>query len=245
MTEHEIVARVYGAKENSMVADELIEDYLPFILSETSKFTGGSAKLGEDDEVSIAMIAFHQAIESYDKKRGTFLGFAATVIKNRLIDYARKESRHQQIISLDSPSTQRENSGSLLDTIAEEDNQYLHLDYRSATLEEIKTLVAELEGFGLSLTDIADNSPKQERTLEACQQAVSFCLQHPDIVENIRETGRLPLSRIVKETDLPRKTLERHRRYLLTLLLIYSNGYAIIRGHLKQVFVRVKGGQTV
>ena len=32
-----------------------------------------------------------------------------------------------------------------------------------------------------------------------------------------------------------RQTLERHRKYMVALLLIYTNGYEIIRGHLKQV----------
>lgn len=241
--QHEIVDRVYDAKGDSVAADQLISDYLPFILSETSKFTGRSVSLGVDDEVSIAMIAFHQAIESYAKQRGPFLGFAAVVIKNRLIDYARKEQRHQNTISLDTPSQQQKSDSSLLDIIAEEENPYQALEYRSATLDEIQTLTEELAQHGVSITDVADNSPKQERTLLLCQQAIRYCLQHEDIVLSVRATGRLPLSRIVEETGTPRKTLERHRRYLLALLLIYSNGYAIIRGHLKQVFV--KGDQSV
>ena len=36
-------------------------------------------------------------------------------------------------------------------------------------------------------------------------------------------------------SGVERKTLERHRKYMVALLLIYTNGYEIIRGHLKQV----------
>ena len=34
---------------------------------------------------------------------------------------------------------------------------------------------------------------------------------------------------------MERKTLERHRKYMVALLLIHTNGYEIIRGHLTQV----------
>ena len=37
-----------------------------------------------------------------------------------------------------------------------------------------------------------------------------------------------------------RKTLERHRRYLVAVLLICTNGYEIMRGHIMQV---LKGGE--
>ena len=35
--------------------------------------------------------------------------------------------------------------------------------------------------------------------------------------------------------------MERHRKYLVALLLIYTNGYEIIRGHLAQV---MEGGEA-
>ena len=35
---HQIVSQVYEAKKNSKAADRLIEEYMPFIRSETAKF---------------------------------------------------------------------------------------------------------------------------------------------------------------------------------------------------------------
>ena len=45
-------------------------------------------------------------------------------------------------------------------------------------------------------------------------------------------------------TGVERKTLERHRKYLLAILLAFTNGYEIIRGHLCQVGPGKGGGET-
>ena len=53
--EHDIVAQVYAAKEDSDAADQFIQQYLPFIRSETAKFVGAAPDHRYEDELSIAM----------------------------------------------------------------------------------------------------------------------------------------------------------------------------------------------
>ncbi len=60
---HQIISRVYKAKEDSHAADELISDYMPFIKSETAKFLNRPPEQS-DDELSIAMFAFYEAIKN-------------------------------------------------------------------------------------------------------------------------------------------------------------------------------------
>lgn len=54
-------------------------------------------------------------------------------------------------------------------------------------------------------------------------------------MDEFLRTKRLPLKKIIEGTKAPKKTIERHRKYIVALLLIYSNGYEIIRGHLAEV----------
>ena len=114
--EHEIVKRVAAARSNSEEADRLVRDYLPFIKAETAKFLHRPPVEGQDDELSIAMFAFYEAVLNYDKARGTVLAFASRGIRNRLIDHYRKESRHGKVISFDQPDSKDEDR-TLLDTL--------------------------------------------------------------------------------------------------------------------------------
>ena len=92
--EHLIVQRVYAAKDNMEAADALISDYLPFIKSQVVKVMKRPLDINQDDEYSIALIAFHEAINGYSKSRGSFVNYASMIIRNRIIDFWRKNNRH-------------------------------------------------------------------------------------------------------------------------------------------------------
>ena len=78
---HKIVEQVYASKEDIRAADDLIRAYLPFIKAETAKFLKRPPIEGQDDELSIAMMAFHEAIGGYSRTRGSFLKYAAMLIR--------------------------------------------------------------------------------------------------------------------------------------------------------------------
>ncbi|PJH64154.1 hypothetical protein, partial [Salmonella enterica] len=65
--EHSIVQLVYAAKNDMEAADALISDYLPFIKAQVVKVMKRPLDINHDDEYSIAMIAFHEAINGYSK----------------------------------------------------------------------------------------------------------------------------------------------------------------------------------
>ena len=198
--EHELIQQVYAAKEDMEAADRLIGSYMPFIKSETAKFLKRPPMEGHDDELSIAMIAFHEAVRGYSRSRGAFL-----------------------------------NDAPLSDTIADETDHNEAYVVREATRAEIEELTRQMREFGVSLSDVADNCPKQQRTLEACRKALWHAKEHPELLDELLKTRRLPIARLSEGSGTERKTLERHRKYMVALLLIYTNGYEIIRGHLTQV----------
>lgn len=69
-TEHDIVFQVQAAKTDPAAADGLIRQYLGFIRSETVKFLHTIPENGHEDELSIAMLAFYEAILAYERTAG-------------------------------------------------------------------------------------------------------------------------------------------------------------------------------
>lgn len=231
--EHSIIQRVYDAKDDMTAADSFISDYIPFIKAQVSKLMKRPVNIQQDDEYSVAMIAFHEAINGYSKTRGTFLSYASLLMRNRIIDFWRKNNRHNQVISINAPTSNEDQT--IEDSLTDDEDYEENLAIREATKEEIIELSTQLRAFDVSLTDIADNSPKQERTLAACKRVVAYVKEDAELMEDFLRTKRLPLNKLTDGSKVARKTIERHRKYIIGLLLIYTNGYEIIRGHLAEV----------
>lgn len=232
--EHAIVRKVREAKKNAGAADELIAGYMNFIRSETAKFTHDGSWDKREDELSIAMFAFYEAIQGYEKGRGTFLSYAAAAIRNRLIDYYRSEERHKGNISYDAPMGD-EDGKNLSDLLSDNGEGMGEWTVREATKEELEDFGKNLKEYGVTLTQVAENCPKQDRTLNACHQALWAAKERPELIEHFVKGKRLPLAELTAASGVSRKTLERHRVYLVAILLAYTNGYEIIRGHLCQI----------
>lgn len=232
-TEQNIVQLVYAAKTDREAADALIQQYMGFIRSETVKFIHAAPEDGHEDELSLAMLAFYEAILHYERIRGSFLGYAAQAIRNRLIDHYRAERRHRGHASLQ--ETGGEDGREFGDTLPDTRDGIADSDLRLASRQEIAAFGAQLAEFGITFSDVADNCPKQDRTLAACRRVLDHARSAPELLDRLVQTRRLPVGELVLGSGVDKKTIERHRKYLVAILLAFTNGYEIIRGHLCQI----------
>lgn len=230
----EIINQVLAAQNDPNLADHFIKQYMPFIRSETAKFIKRIPQEGLDDELSIAMFAFYEAMSAYDSKRGPFLKLAAFSIKNRLIDYYRKEKKHRGLLSLEGPAEGDEETA-LLDKIDTGKDNVEEKALCIAAKEEISAFANDLSFFGLSLSDVADCCPKQQKTLDACMKVLEFAKANPELLEQLISSKKLPIAQLSAGTGVERKTIERHRKYIVAIMLAFTNGFEIIRGHLQQM----------
>ncbi|MEK6266440.1 MAG: RNA polymerase subunit sigma-28 [Clostridium sp.] len=69
---------------------DFIEANKGFVYSTTSKLCKRPLNWENDEELSIALMAFNIACDKYDKTKGNFYGFGKVIIKNALIDSFRK-----------------------------------------------------------------------------------------------------------------------------------------------------------
>ena len=73
------------------------------------------------------------------------------------------------------------------------------------TMEEIEELARQLESFGVSFTDVAENCPRQKRTLHACQKVMEYAKGDSGLLEEFLRTKRLPAVRLSRECQCRKK----------------------------------------
>ena len=77
-----IVSRLDKAKAgDSLEREKLIQEYIPFIIKTVSNKINRYIESENSEEYSIGLMAFNEAIEKYEKTKGSFIAFAELVIK--------------------------------------------------------------------------------------------------------------------------------------------------------------------
>jgi RNA polymerase sigma factor len=231
-TINERVVRIRFSKDEK---NEFIQDYKPFIAATVEKCVGRYVTYGQDDELSIGLIAFEEAINHYDFNKGSFLSFAQNVIKRRIIDYYRKEKRHQNVTYINDFYPDEEDEDSVYDyiTTAEQiQNKYYDEEVNNLRRVELIQLKEELLKFDLSFNDIAKSSPKHKGTKKAYLDIVKFIIENKEIVDKIKQKKYIPVAEIQMATKLPRKTIERARNYVIAAVLILTGDYYSLRDYI-------------
>lgn len=127
---------------------------MPFIIKSISDVTGRYVSCENDEELSVGLLGFHEAIERYDNEKGHFLSFAKLVIGSRIKNYLKGENKHNHS-SLDE----------LVDKGLDFRDEYFDpKEDNSMLLEEITALKNEISSFGFTLEDLVNEAPKQQAT---------------------------------------------------------------------------------
>jgi RNA polymerase sigma factor len=224
--------RVMKIKLNADEKNIFIEEYKPFIAAAVEKATGRFVSYGQDEELSIGLMAFDEAITHYDQQKGSFLSFAQNVIKKRLIDYYRKEKKNQNITYISEYSTEEAEGEEVFDyVIAAEEAQskYEQEEINQLRRQELMQLKEELFAWGLKLDDVAKSSPKHTATKSSYLDIVRYIIDRPELVKKIKTKKYLPVAEIEEGTKLPRKTIERSRNYVVAAMIILTGDYYCIR----------------
>lgn len=186
---------------------------MPFIKKcVSSVFFKGQSKA---DNLTDAMLAFAYSVQTYNPEAGAFMRYAQAVIRNRLIDNARKErAAEKPLFSLSAPGEDADAdweagaSVQLFDRAEEERNLRLEID---AAREEFAQ-------WGFSWVLLLEKCPKQERSRAVCQRIAETLRQSPELLADTLQTRKLPLSRLAE--TFPRKTLEKYRHYIVALIIL-------------------------
>lgn len=213
-------------RDNEQLRNAFIEKYKNFILSSASKVLGHYVGI-EDDEYSLAMIAFNEAITKYDESKGDFYKFATLLIHNKLIDELRKQNPN--II----PFSSLTSSGS--DSEEEEFEAVGDRDVASDIALELRTLKEELKKYSIAIFDIPQSSPKATKTKLMTYDILMYIINNTEAKKSILKNKEIPLKLLLDNFEVNRKFLERHRKYIITATVILNGDYPIISEYIKNL----------
>ncbi len=214
--------------------NRFIADYQPYVARVTSRFSKRYIDPSRDDEFTVALAAFNEAINQFSSESGrSFFGFAETVIRRRLIDYVRKEQRHIGQTPLSSFEIE-DDEENVLNPV--EVHEAIERYEQERTAEERRNEIMEFSGrlgeFGISFNDLVEASPKHVDSRHMLF-GIAYRLAHDaGLMERLIHAKTLPIKELLELVDVSRKTLERNRKYIIALSLIYYGPYPYLRDYL-------------
>lgn len=220
----EIVARLQAGEGDK---EAFLAQYQPFVRKVVSNVCKRYIT-EQDDEYSIGLFAFHQAIEKYSYEKGkSFFPFAELLIKRDVIDYIRKEVR-QNLVFLEEEQQEKD----LIDMQVSLTEYLKEIEHENRK-EEIFHFQKVLDEFRISFTDIVNDSPKHRDTREYLTGIAQIVVQDEQMLRELFQKKRVPLKQLESRVRVSRKTLERHRKYIIAMCIIFSNEYTYIKEYVK------------
>jgi RNA polymerase sigma factor len=198
-----------------------------------SRAVGRYVRLGMDDEFSVALMAVDEAIDRFDPARGRrFLAFAERVIRRRLIDHGRLKAPPETPLS--ALTVEDDEGNSYVPALG---RRALELataaDESAARHEEILCYALRLREFGLGLEELVEVSP---RHADARRDAVAIgrlVAADPALRAYLYEHRALPLKALEARVRATRKTIERHRKYIIAVALVSPSEFPHLYEYLK------------
>ncbi len=216
-------------KGDRTARDKLVEEYKPFIWKTANQLCKRMLEWGRDDELSIGLIAFNSAIDTFDpEKQIPFLAYCRIVIQNRLKDHFRKESKHLNLYPLDDES----GASALEGRTAWE--HYVNMTIEDERREELGRFESLLSDYAISLEDLVEASPKHRDYRLTLFKVASLLLEAHSMMEYLSTRKQLPLNELEKVSGINRKTLEKGRKFIIASALVLNelNDFLYLRSYI-------------
>ncbi|HEX9060564.1 MAG TPA: sigma-70 family RNA polymerase sigma factor [Clostridia bacterium] len=238
----EVVVHIISKIKNgdNQLREKFIKDYIPFVLRVISSSIAEKNNLKNKDEYSIGLIAFNEAIEKYDNNKSknsfSFFNFAEQVIKRRLIDYKRFISKVKTEIPF-SYLCEDENSF---------EEKYLNDPSQSKfdrieLFQEIKHFSKVLDTFGIRINELHKYTPRHRDSREMCVNIARKIAENKEIYNKLVVKKYFPMKELSQIVNVHPRTIERNRKFIISVSLIYGNKYEHLQSYLRDT---VNGGGT-
>ena len=212
-------------RSNHQFENEFIEEHLPFIIKSISKVTKRYVSIENDEEFSIGLLAFHEAMKKHSEDKGPFLPFANLVISSRIKNYLLKENKHRLDPSLESLKEEGiEFSEEVINPI--EDRNHLK--------EEIESLKLYIKEFNFDFEDLIDDAPKHKKTRENAINLSEKVSKEKPLLDFMYEKKRLPIKRISLQFNVTEKIIKGSKKFIITVIIIFDKNYRNLKLWIKR-----------
>lgn len=196
--------------------DNLVEQHMAFIIRTASNMTGRYISIENDEEFSIALLAFAEAVEKYEEDRGNFMGFAKIVMESRLKNHFAKLSNQPKTISLEELGDKSE------ELFIEEE---IEVSDNSQLQQEITCYRKELLYFGITLECLADQCPKHKDTRKNAVRIAEQTSRDIPTVELTYRKKKLPIREVAKLTKVTEKVVKKSKKFILATMIIFVKNF--------------------
>lgn len=238
--EDDIYGMVSRAQGGDLLArDHLIRAYTPFIMRTASSSARRYVTVGRDDEASIALLAFNEAISGFSSEKSrSFFAFAETVIRRRLIDYFRRNEARAREIPFSSLMTEDEDGELTCSSVSRAEftkacTEVVARDEAWERREEILQYKGLLSDYGIRFDDLVADCPKHADARDRAMEVARLVSATPELLLHLQTRKELPLKALGGLVSVSRKTLERQRRYIIALCIIIVEDLRFLREYVK------------
>ncbi|MBS4219238.1 RNA polymerase sigma-I factor [Bacillus sp. FJAT-49711] len=230
---NELVLR--AKKGDEKVMNELLIAYTPFI-KKTASLVCKRFINEHDDEFSVALKGFHEAILNFNPKENTSLKtFSHLIIRRRLIDYIRSEStRNETFFTLkdENGETSADDQHHIFNEISI--SSFLKEQQAVERREEIKEYSKLLKDYGMSFQVLATSSPKHAASRKTAIHIAQIIAETPKLYNYLTDKKKLPIKELVPIASVSRKTIERHRRYIIAVTLLINSNFVHLKEYIRE-----------
>ena len=201
------------AKVDSEVRESFIKENMNFIIYTTSKQLGRYLSIENDEEFSVALEAFNDAIDTYEEGHSKFETYVTTVIRNRLIDFHRSGVKHKTM--------QQSWDDEIDEPAAPEADPILKI--------EIDTFGKRLSDFNITFDELVDSSPSHEDTRVKAIEVGESASKEETVIDLLYKTLKLPVMAIVKVVKTTRRFVYAHKTFILSVIVIFHEEFPSLK----------------
>ncbi|MGE5590122.1 MAG: sigma factor [Bacillota bacterium] len=216
--------------------EELISRHRAFIRQAASRVCRRPLDWHNDDELSVSLLAFNEAIDTFNPEAGrSFLGHASMVIHHRLVDWFRRQPAQAPLLLDGAVPDEEGDDGAIAPLEAgPAASAYREQEDMADRADDLARYDLALRRYGTSLAELGVICPRHRDTRLSLQRAAARLASDAALMRSLTRKGQLPIKQLQGVTGLSRKVLETGRKYIIAVALILgTDDYTHLKGFIK------------